>query len=168
MPSTARPKSRTRNEVPARRTSVRRLALATLAALGAWAAAACTTHQCDASRADAGGGIVTSSGATLTWQSAPAGGPWLDFPGNATVTFHYPAGFRCATDWQAYVSTAQLQGDGGGTFVEASGQLAELSMEAPDGITVTNATCAEYFLYVVAHAPSGGCTPAGAAERSSP
>jgi hypothetical protein len=112
----------------------------------------CQTHACDSSSVTGPPGTVTQSKeGWLVWQSAPADGPWLDFPGNATVHFTYPAGFSNPFTWDAFVSTDPYQEAGAGTFTQGGGQPAEFTSLAPGSIDVTNSSCAEYYLRVVAY-----------------
>jgi hypothetical protein len=121
---------------------------------------ACDTHDCDASSIDGGRGMVLNPGGDpVIWQSAPAEGPWLDFPGEATVTFTYPEGFGSPWQWWVFVSTEPYQGPGGGTSTEATGQLGAVTSVTNGGITVTNASCAEYYVRVVAEMLPTGASP---------
>jgi hypothetical protein len=120
----------------------------------AFALTGCQTHACDSSTVtvdDTDGGPVplhyVQGG--IVWESAPSDGPWLDFPGNATITFHFPRGFRNPTYCLPYVSTDPYQEAGAGTYSVASGELAQFTSQAPDYFAVTNNSCAEYYLRIV-------------------
>jgi hypothetical protein len=120
------------------------------------AVSGCSTHQCDASSADAGGGQVVDLDGTWTWQSTSIQTGWMTFNGNETITFTLPASFLPSTSTpgftlSAYVSTGADQwADGGGQFVQAAGQLAEFQIVGPRSFTVFNDTCYQYYLRVVA------------------
>jgi hypothetical protein len=115
------------------------------------AATGCATHQCDASfTALPPGGTVTSAGDTVIWESAPLAGPWVDFPGAKTLFFGFPAPFAGN---QPTVVTAYESADANNpqsNFIQATGVNAEFSTVTPDGLLVTNATCAAYSLRIVA------------------
>jgi hypothetical protein len=129
-------------------------------------AVGCTTHQCDPStvtiEADAGNaGLVHQEGDTFVWESSTLDGPWLDFPGERTYVFNFPEPFM-ARQPETVIAYVASDHNAQSNFVIASGQLAEFSL-APNTLTVLNATCAEYFLRVVAYAspPDAGSRDAG-------
>lgn len=126
------------------------LALAVLIA----AVSGCSTHQCDASSSTFDGGAVTQVNGGLVFQSVEPNGTWTEFRGNETVTFNYPSNFENPYDWNAFVSTSPTQD--AGTFTSCVGQLCELTNMTPTSIQVTNASCADYYLYFIAyaHAPT--------------
>ena len=138
------------------------VAAAAIASQSAIPATGCTTHQCDASyTALPPGGTVTAAGDTLIWESAPLAGPWVDFPGAKTLSFAFPAPFAGN---QPSTVTAYESADPNtpqNNFVQATGFNAEFSNVTPDGLTVTNGTCAEYSLRIVAVATvaAAPCTP---------
>ena len=126
----------------------------------------CQTHDCDSSSVvvddSDGGGPEPYNPGSGTWASAPGEGPWLDYPGGRTVTFKFPQAFRPANyTLQAWVSTDRSQGPGAGTSTLASGQLEEVTGVSPEGFSISNQSCAHYFLLVVVTTyPEGGATDA--------
>jgi hypothetical protein len=116
----------------------------------------CSTHQCDASSADAAGGQVTEIDGTWTWQTSSLQSGWIPFNPNETIRFTLPSDFPPTSTpgftLQAYVSTidAGQTPEAGGEFVEAAGQLAEFANVTEHSFTVFNDTCAGYYLRVVA------------------
>jgi hypothetical protein len=123
------------------------------------AVSGCSTHQCDASTGDAGGGQAPiESGGMWTWQSSSIQSQWMPFKGNETVSFTLPAPFLTSAKGftlEAYVSTGADQwADGGGQFVQAAGQLAEFQIVDSQHFTVFNDTCSDYYLRVVATMPA--------------
>ena len=119
-------------------------------------AAGCSTHQCDASSSDAGGGQVTEYGGTWTWETSSLQSAWLPYNGNETIRFTLPDDFPPTSTpgftLQAYVSTSEAgqTPEAGGEFVEAAGQLAQFAAVTDHSFTVFNDTCADYYLRVVA------------------
>jgi hypothetical protein len=109
--------------------------------------------------------VLHQEGDTLVWQSSELGARWLDFPGERTYVFDLPAAFK---DLQLETIDAYVASDGNAqaNFAGTAGQLAEYSI-GPNTVTVLNATCAEYFLYVrvVAYLPArdAGAGDAGSA-----
>lgn len=116
------------------------------------AVSGCSTHQCDASSADAGAGQVAEFDGTWTWQSSSIDSGWIPFNGEETITFTLPNDFPPLGTpgllLVPYVSTAPDQD--AGLFVLAGGQDAEMQILGPRTFTVLNATCAPYYLRVVA------------------
>jgi hypothetical protein len=120
---------------------------------------ACTTHQCDSNWTNidqSTGGFVGElqplGPGTAFWESSALDGTWIDFPGQQTYFFTLPAYFTPTQPPIAFVSTGPNPNDpvdaGGATYVLAGGQLAELGGFNQYGFNITNATCAEYYLYV--------------------
>jgi hypothetical protein len=134
----------------------------------------CTTHQCDTTCVQYGGtpaapcvaGATDDQGNALTvgdvfrdgddyvWESSPMTGPWLDYPGERTYVFYWPPPMQGIVpyDIQAYVATDADAQAGGVGWINATGGLAEMSQVNGVGVTILNATCAEYFVRVVARA----------------
>ncbi len=140
------------------------------------AAGGCQTHQCDAdcvvrgaapTASCSGGddqpfGHASRNGNEILWESSPAMGmqsepatEWLDYPGQRTYRLNWVAAVKrdvpdvnpgsLSVSWVSpYVSIYE----NGGFYVEAAGQLAEMS-STNQQVNVTNATCAAYFLRVV-------------------
>jgi hypothetical protein len=123
----------------------------------------CETNQCNPEYIntvpDAGvasGYFRTLDPATgLTrWESVPVDGTWDDFPGGAIYFFGFGgSNFEAVEAPLPYVSTDPIPyaADASGAYVQAGGQLAELSsanFSSLDGFKVTNSTCAHYYLYV--------------------
>jgi hypothetical protein len=143
------------------------------------ASTGCTTRQCDTDciwiSATAGGGSTcpwNASGAPdsslyhvgadeLVWQSSPWLGTWIDFPGQRTYVFIWPAEMQDAIANAGWVleapsvwvsTTADNDAGGGGTSTPAAGQLAEVSGVTTYGFAVTNGSCAEYYVRAEVHA----------------
>ncbi len=116
--------------------------------------AGCSTHQCDASSQSEGAdaGTVTQYDGTWTWQSSSIQSKWIPFNGQETITFTLPSDFpplgSAGLLLVPYVSTAPDQD--AGQFVVAGGQPAEMQIVDGHTFSVLNATCAAYFLRVVA------------------
>lgn len=118
-------------------------------------AAACTTHACDPSYATfpapgdgTSGSILTVfAGGQAVWQSSPLEGPWLDYPGNRTITVTYPQGFTNATGFNVVVATAPYQDGGGSTATTAAGQLDQLFNLNDAGFQLQNGSCGDYNVY---------------------
>ena len=120
---------------------------------------ACTTHQCDQSgvvNIDQTTGMfvgdVQSTGdGNVFWESSPIDGTWIDFPGMQTYYFTLPANFVPRGLPVPYIATGpnpDAPDGGNGTYVPAAGQLAEIGGYNCCGFSITNGTCAEYYLYV--------------------
>lgn len=169
-------------------------ALLAIAAGGATAAGAavavagCQTHACDATTTVVDGGTdggsgelqMASSSGGVVWESASQTGTWLDYPPSGTIAFTFPGEFQKillpdagnpATSTlhanyiiQPYVSTAQNQNGSGATSTLASGQLAQITDVSNTGFSITNNSCAEYFLRVVV-VPETAYVPLDAAAR---
>jgi len=120
------------------------------------AVSGCSTHQCDASSSDAGGGQVTEYAGTWTWQTSSLQSGWIPFNGNETIRFTLPSGFPSTSTpgftLSAYVSTSDAgqTPEARGQFVQAAGQLAEFANVTEHSFTVLNDTCSDYYLRVVA------------------
>ena len=111
----------------------------------------CQTHLCDATSStvdDSDGGPVPlhRSPGMVVWESAPFEGPWLDFPGEATITFELPAGLGWPDEIDPVVSTGPYQDSG--TWTLGADQVVEGTNPDSHTIALTNATCAEYYLRV--------------------
>ncbi len=121
------------------------------------AATGCSTHQCDGDSVDAPQGTTRVEGQNVVWESSPlipegdAGG-WLDYRGLRTFVFHFPPPFAADTEITAiapYVSsTTDPDKPTNPNFVLAAGNLAEVTALSGTGMSLQNATCAEYFLRV--------------------
>ena len=131
---------------------------ALLALAGALLAVApgCTSHDCDASTTvmDAGAagarGRFLQMGASPVWETSSWTGPWIDFPGNATLQINLPPGLGPPDSWLAWVSTGQYQSsDASFTATSSSGQLDEVVQSPPGSIAFNNNSCAEYYVRVV-------------------
>lgn len=164
------------------------LCLATLAVAFATSAAlttACTTHQCDSAfvNIDQATGTMVGSMQVLQpstglalWESSPVEGQWINFPGNLTYFFALPPNFTPLAPPSAAVATDDAPFDsdsGGGTSTTASGQLAEFGGYVNGGFLVTNASCADYRLFVSVWGTvpvatqDAGTTDAGTTDGSS-
>lgn len=116
--------------------------------------ASCSTHQCDSSSQSEGAdaGTFKQYDGTWTWQSSSLESGWIPFDGQETITFTLPSDFPdLGTPGLVlipYVSTAADQD--AGQFVVAGGQPAEMQIVGGHSFSVLNATCAPYFLRVVA------------------
>lgn len=128
----------------------------TVAVAASSAATGCTTHQCDTDFVDIDQSTGTSVGelqvlspGVALWESSPVDGPLIDFPGQRTYLFTLPPGFQPLSPPLPYVATDP----NAGTSVVAAGQLAQIAPYAAaqpgqTSFNITNATCAEYYLYV--------------------
>ncbi|MDP9152397.1 MAG: hypothetical protein M3O36_20920 [Myxococcota bacterium] len=145
-----------------------------LVAGGALSSAGCTTHQCDSDTVVAPAGTVRVNGQDVLWESGPLmpsgdGGAWLDFRGQRTFVFRFPPPFAADTEITGlapYVSASMDPRDPTNpNFVLASGNLAEVTALTGTGISVRNATCAEYLLRLEVRGRLSG-SEAGAALAS--
>jgi hypothetical protein len=118
---------------------------------------ACTTHQCDSDFVNIDQAAGTFVGeleppvnGVTTWVSGPFDGEWIDFPPERTYFFSLPQYFTPIGPPLPYVGTGAdpTNPDSGQTYVLAGGQLAEFGAYVNGGFLVTNATCAEYYLWV--------------------
>jgi|GEM_PF-3277742 len=154
----------------------------------------CTTHQCDAYTATLGadGGIGTwelqgcqanTSNCLLIWQSGPTvgetvdGGPaWQLFPGNRRDEFLFPplpplpsgmvADFNYAQPLAYVAVTPPETFETDANFIVGTGNIAEFGGLSPSGLSMSNTTCAEYWLLVTLTVPvlataDGGTTSTG-------
>jgi hypothetical protein len=135
------------------RHALRSIALA--AALGALAVAAplgsagCFTNACD------GDFQVFAAGQRAdadSWQTSPIGGAWLPFPARRTYWLDTSALGRFPNEVLVWVSTVERPNEGGGSFTQASGNLALVAGVTDRGLLVTNDSCAEMFVRVVVKA----------------
>ncbi|HEX8796879.1 MAG TPA: hypothetical protein VF765_38270 [Polyangiaceae bacterium] len=115
----------------------------------------CSTHQCDASTQSEGpdAGTVTQYDGTWTWQTSSILSGWITFNGQETINFTLPSDFpplgTPGMTLVPYVSTDPDQVDAG-QFVVAGGQPAEMQITGARSFSLLNATCALYYLRVVA------------------
>ncbi len=93
---------------------------------------------------------MSSVGGQLVFQSVDPAGEWTLFKGEETITLNFPPGFQNPYDWQAFISTSATQD--AGTFAPCAGQECELSNVTATSVQVTNASCADYYLYFIAYA----------------
>ena len=132
------------------------------------AATGCTTHQCDQSTIGFDGSAPGSSeeltpGGELVWRSSPTAGPWLDFPGLRTYVLTFPYPFVCPPEVNAELAGDNMDAQAG--YINGVASQAILSgYRDPDGlyrtITVTNPTCGEFGLLVIARGlPVGTPSP---------
>jgi hypothetical protein len=180
---------------PLARDGVVFLGLVTIAA--AMGMSGCTTHQCDAYTATIGenGGTGTwelqgcqanTSNCLLIWQSnptvgeSPDGGPaWQWFPGNRTDEFLFPplppvpsgmvADFNYAQPLAYVAVTPPDTFDTDANFIVGSGNIAEFRWLSPSGLSISNTTCAGYWLLVTLAVPvlagaDGGTASTGDSE----
>jgi hypothetical protein len=96
---------------------------------------------------DTDGGQIVGNSDLAWWQSGPLDGPWIQYNGGETVTFKYPSNFRANGLPFCWVSTAAYQEAGAGTFTPATGQLCEETSFAEASVSITNQTCANYYLW---------------------
>jgi hypothetical protein len=100
------------------------------------------------------------------WESSPLNGTWIQFPGQREYFFGLPPGFVPTDLPTAYVATDPAPNDtdagdvtstcggetitnsGAGTYVTATGQLAQFGPFVNGGFLVSNGGCACYFLYI--------------------
>jgi hypothetical protein len=129
-------------------------------------ATGCTTHQCDLSTVELGGGSAPLGTVTplpdgeIKWESNPMEGPWLDFPGERTYVLHYAQAFATAPEPFCQVSSDLTNGQN--NFVSCGGNLAIFMDATTTGVTVLNPTCAEVGLRVFVQGfPAASSTDAG-------
>jgi hypothetical protein len=100
---------------------------------------------------------VSVSGGTVTWDTSPLSGPWLNYPGNRTYILNFPEALSQALAGgtsQANVSaciSADNPGDAGVphmNFICGAGYVAEFSNVTSNQLTVLNASCAGYSLRI--------------------
>ena len=119
-------------------------------------APACTTHQCDSSSYDYYGGRMLDPN---TYETNDWNEPWISYPGNVTVTVHFPPGIgRQPLEVVGNVGTSATpnggaQFMGGDNLAPVAGQLAEEFFVTPTGFSVFNASCAPYFARFVVTFP---------------
>ena len=133
------------------------LGVACLLAASSATTTACTTHACDSDYVNtipdggSSGDLQMIGPGTAMWESSPFEGTWLDFPGERTYFFEFPPYFNALQPPETWVATdpnPYANGNSGATLVPAAGQLTEINDGINGGFKVTNATCAEYYLYV--------------------
>jgi hypothetical protein len=96
-----------------------------------------------------------AGGDPCVWESGPVvGKPWLNFHGERTWVFDPSPwmGSRQPIDYEAYLSFDPLPNPDGGGFANPAGNLAEYTLfQVGDAwkVSVTNDTCAQYYLRVV-------------------
>jgi hypothetical protein len=110
----------------------------------------CYTHQCDPSLSDFGGGRMLDEN---TYETNGVDEPWLDYPGNVTLTVHYPDVGRVPTSIDPYVGISRYPNGPDSNWTEAAGALAEYSSLSRTSFQVSNKTCASYFARFVVHFP---------------
>lgn len=124
---------------------------------------ACYTRACDGSGSEWGkesgqGNLIDED----TWESTSFGGDWVPFPHQARVAF-FPPLRRTPTEIIVYISAEKKQG-GGTNFTLAGGDVAKISDVSETAFAVSNGTCADFFVRVVARAapvPAAPETDAG-------
>ncbi len=101
---------------------------------------------------------VYEVGGNIAWLSSPINGTWMDFPGQRSYVVYptWPDGgpFLGPYELSAYVSADQNPGTiSNANWATGTGNVAEFS-NLPDGgdtgFIVTNDTCTEYFLQILA------------------
>ncbi len=100
---------------------------------------------------------VSVSGGTVTWDTSPLSGPWLDYPGNRTYVLNFPealsqalAGGTSQVNISACIS-ADNPVDAGlphMNFICGADYVAEFSNVTSSQLTVVNASCAGYSLRI--------------------
>ncbi len=140
----------------------------------------CTTHQCDTTTIDLGGDEQPTPGwalgdGELVWQSSPAFGPWLPFPGGRTYVFALPPLPPLPSNEQAdleaalpspYVALVQGTADAApANLTPATGELAQIENATPLSFSVVNPTCAQYYLWVEVRVPLIGANDDGPSDE---
>jgi hypothetical protein len=166
------------------------------------AATGCTTHQCDpdcvwvnppAALPPAKFGCSEGSAPSanlfhvsddeMVWESSPLdGATWCYYPGLRSYTFFFPPEMADALTCGGWVLEAPIiwvstQADNqtfdGATAAPAAGELAQVTQVSTTAFTVTNGSCARYYIRVEVHAvrpanvAAGGCD-AGVGEATDP
>jgi hypothetical protein len=88
-----------------------------------------------------------------TWETSPTNSKWLPFPQQRVWVFETTdLGSRVPYDIDVFVSAAEDPVAENSNFVQAGGNLAEISGVGEGRFVVKNGTCADYFVRVVARA----------------
>jgi hypothetical protein len=112
----------------------------------------CLTDACKESFIDFGkapgqGSLVDEN----TWQSTPVDGDWQPFPHQARVEFFHPLG-RVPYEVLVWIS-ASKNPLVGSNYTLAGGDVATVYKTLFDVVSITNGTCADYYVRVVVRAP---------------
>lgn len=113
---------------------------------------ACLTRACDPSASDWGklpgeGSFIGSD----AWQSTTLDGEWVPFPHGVRVALFHPLG-RTPTEVVVWISAEKQQVLGRTNFTLAGGDVAKISDVSDSAFAVTNGTCADFYVRVVARA----------------
>jgi len=133
--------------------------LAGAIAIGVPSSTGCYTHQCDPPLIPptySGGEMVDEDHYETSPIQQPDSGvgsdePWLPFPPNATLTVTFPpaaaaviAGRR-PDDISSSIGLSAQPNDANSNFTSSAGALGEFNLLVPNGFTVQNNTCSNYF-----------------------
>ena len=144
---------------------------------GAGTFASCYGHNCDGSYARYGQNPGEGEPIDADhWESNPALGNALPYTRERTIFFDVPAfADRVPATIETFISADQNPTSANGNETSGSGNLAEVSGKGPGRFAVTNNTCADYYVRVVAFfaptrppVPGAGTEDAGDAAPSYP
>lgn len=112
---------------------------------------ACLTRACDYSDGEWGnkpgqGSLIDAN----TWQSTALDGEWVPFPHSVRLALFPPLG-RAPTEIVVWISAEKKQA-AGTNFTLAGGDVAKISDVSDRAFAVTNGTCADFYVRVVARA----------------
>ena len=137
-------------------------------AIGVPSSTGCYTHQCDPPLIPptySGGEMVDEDHYETSPIQQPDSGvgsdePWLPFPPNATLTVTFPpaaaaviAG-RVPYEISPSIGLSAQPNAADSTFTPAAGALGEFNLVVPNGFTVQNNTCSNYFARFVVTFPA--------------
>ncbi len=89
-----------------------------------------------------------------TWQSVAVDADWLPFPHQTRIDFKHPLG-RAPYEVLVWISAEQRPVERpGANFTLAGGDVATISAQRADTVSVYNGTCADYYVRILARAPA--------------
>lgn len=104
-----------------------------------------------------------------TWQSVAVDADWLRFPHQTRIDFKHPLG-RAPYEVLVWISAEQRPVERpGANFTLAGGDVATISAQRADTISVYNGTCADYYVRILARAaawpkPDASAEPEGGVD----
>jgi hypothetical protein len=119
----------------------------------AYSSEACLTDACKESFADFG--KVPGQGNVLdenTWESAPVDGEWQAFPHQARIVYFHPLG-RVPYEVLIWISAEKNPlANTSSNYTLAGGDVAKVYQTKSDVVSITNGTCADFYVRVVLRA----------------